>query len=257
MPEKALVIDSVTIRFGGVEALRDVSLCLYANEILALVGPNGAGKTTLFNVASGFYAPNTGKVFFYGQDITGEAEYKISRKGLVRTFQNMGIFDTLTVLETVCIAKYKQLHGPGWFTTVKQLCRPWRQGVAEAKEIIKFVGLENYEESSSHNLSYGNQKKLEIARSLATNPRVIMLDEPAAGLNSGEKREIINVIRKVVERGISVLLVEHDVKLVVDISHRAAVLDYGQIIAEGEPGDVMRNEKVIAAYIGTKTKKQH
>jgi len=250
MPRAALEVDNVSIRFGGLQALQDVSLTLEEGELLAIVGPNGAGKSTLFNVASGFYEPTAGEVRFYGRKITGMPPHQVARLGAVRTFQNLGVFDTLTVLESVCVAKHRMLLEPRDMKVIRNFLMPWREAVEEAEELIRFVGLEGREHELCYNLPYGDQKRLEIARSLGSKPKVLMLDEPAAGLNNDEKVEIRKVIRNVIGLGISVLLVEHDVKLVTDISDRVVVLNYGKVIAEGEPKTVMSDPKVVAAYIG-------
>lgn len=256
MPDEVLTVENVTIRFGGLQAVQDVSLSLKQGELLAVVGPNGAGKTTLFNLISGFYQPTSGRVVFQGQDITGLPAHEVARRGVIRTFQNLGVFESLTVLETVCVAQQRRLLLKNVFATIRNLLQPWRRAEEEAMELLEFVGLEGREAYLGSKLPYGDQKRLEIARSLASDPRVLMLDEPAAGLNNEEKNEIRKVVSKVVERGISVLLVEHDVKLVTDISDRVVVLDYGRVIADGKPKDVMKDKKVIAAYIGERHAKK-
>lgn len=256
MTNNILEVDNVTMQFGGLFALKDVSFAVKPKELFAIVGPNGAGKTTLFNVISGFYRPTSGKVSFLDQDISTAQPHEVARLGAVRTFQNLGVFESLTVLESVCLAKHRHLLGNNFLASFKNLVQPWRNVEQEARELIAFVGLEGFEDAESYNLPYGYQKRLEIARSLATEPKVLMLDEPAAGLNDEEKLDIRQVIRKVVERDIAVLLVEHDIKLVTDISDRAIVLDYGKLIAEGKPKEVMSDKRVIAAYIGERYTKR-
>lgn len=239
------------MRFGGLKALEDVTIGLREGELLSVVGPNGAGKTTFFNVVSGIYEPSDGKVWLKGKDISKTPSFKIARIGMVRTFQNLGIYDNLTVLESVCVAMHRKYLKKSFLRTIKGLLVTWETNKAKAIEILDFVGgFKGIENELCINLPYGFQKYLEIARSMAVEPEVLLLDEPAAGLNQGEKVEISNIIRKIVKSGVSVMLIEHDIKMVSSISDRIVVLDYGKQIADGIPKDVICNPLVISAYIG-------
>jgi branched-chain amino acid transport system ATP-binding protein len=238
--------------FGGVAAVQAVELAVESGTVHSIIGPNGAGKTTLLNLLSGIYQPDTGRVFFGEQDLTGRAAHEFAAAGIGRTFQNLQIFFNMTTLENVmagswlhaaCSLAAALLRPPG-------LARAERRARAQAEELLAFVGLERWAHSPSDGLPYGSLKRLEIARALAARPKLLLLDEPAAGLNPTETREIDQLIRRIAERGITVVLVEHNMKLVMEVSQRVLVLDHGRRLAEGDPEGVSRDPQVIEAYLG-------
>jgi len=247
-----LSLEKVTQRFGGLVALDNVSLAIKQGGITAIIGPNGAGKTTLFNAISGLRTPTEGRVAFDGDDITGVAPERAARRGLVRTFQLVQLFEALTVLENVKVGRH--LHTSGGLLSALM---PWRARTIEAqvediaRELLERVGLAAQAGTIASTLPYGQKRLLEIARALAAEPKLLLLDEPAAGLNRTETRRLADVIRAIAAQGVTVLLIEHDMSFVMNIADRVAVLDFGKLIAEGTPAEVQKNKDVIAAYLGT------
>ncbi len=248
-----LSIEGLGISFGGIKAVDDVSFTARPGEILSVIGPNGAGKTTLFNMISGIYLPGKGRVLMEGDVITGMPPHLLARRGMSRTFQNLQIFQSMTVLENAIAGFHLSEKGPVLadllsLPSSRRRARAARDG---AYALLERVGLARAAEQEAGNLSYGALKRLEIARALAVDPRILLLDEPAAGCNAVETEEIDHLIADLARGGISILLVEHDMKLVMRISSHIIVLDHGEKIAEGDPATVSRNPAVVAAYLGT------
>jgi branched-chain amino acid transport system ATP-binding protein len=248
-----LEISNLTKSFGGIRAVRDVSITIEQGSISSIIGPNGAGKTTLFNLLTGIYKPNDGKILFNGRDITGLRPDQVNAAGIARTFQNIRLFSNMSVLENVIVGAHSRLNVSLWRTL---LSTPgFRRQEVEVREkalrLLQFVGLVGKGDEISRNLPYGDQRRIEIARALASDPKLILFDEPTAGMNPNETEDAIALFRRVRDNlGVTVVLIEHDMRVVMNISEHIDVLDYGAKIAEGTPAEIRANPRVVEAYLG-------
>lgn len=247
-----LEINKISKNFGGIQALTDVSFSVEEGEILGLIGPNGAGKTTMFNMITAMYPPSSGDISFIGKSLSNLKPHQITEQGICRTFQNIRLFSDLTVRENVMVGNHCRLKTnvlQSVFRTKAQKAEEARV-LATSDEILEVVGLANDKETIAKNLSYGAQRRLEIARALASRPKLILLDEPAAGMNEKETNDLFDLIKKIQKLNITVLLIEHDMPLVMRVCSRIIVLNFGKKIAEGTPSSIQNNKEVIEAYLG-------
>jgi len=255
MAETVLKIENLGISFGGLKAVQGLNLEIKEQQLYGLVGPNGAGKTTVFNMITGVYKPTTGKFYLCGEDLTGKSQEVINHRGIARTFQNIRLFNNMTVIRNVMVGLHDQLeYKCGLFTSMLRLPKHFKVEKAmreRAKEILDIVGLLDERNNLACNLPYGKQRKLEIARALATNPKLLCLDEPAAGMNPQETKELMDIIRLIRERfNVTILLIEHDMKFVSGLCDELTVLNFGTVLAQGETKAALQDPEVIRAYIG-------
>lgn len=247
-----LKIQNVSKNFGGINALKDVTFSINEGEIYGLIGPNGAGKTTMFNLITNIFEPTSGEIIFKGENITALKSHKITEKGICRTYQNIRLFPQMSALQNVMVGGHCRSHA-GVFSSVfrtKSQRVEEKELTKKAEELLELVGLLEFKDTYAENLAYGQQRRLEIARALASNPSLLLLDEPAAGMNEKETDSLYDLIKTVQSKGITVLIIEHDMPLVMKLCDRITVLNFGQKLAEGTPEEIQSNEAVIEAYLG-------
>jgi branched-chain amino acid transport system ATP-binding protein len=245
-------LDGVAKRFGGLVAVNDLSFAVEAGTISAMIGPNGAGKSTVFNLITGVYEPSEGTIEFEGTRLNGLRTYQIAARGIARTFQNIRLFSFMSALDNVMTGEHAHMQA-GLLDSLLHTPRARREEAKvreRARELLAFVGLDREGENYARNLAYGNQRRLEIARALASSPKLLLLDEPAAGMNPREKHDLVGLVERIRESGVTIFLIEHDMQLVMSVARRITVLDHGEKIAEGTPEAVRADKRVIEAYLG-------
>jgi branched-chain amino acid transport system ATP-binding protein len=244
---------NVVKRFGGLTAVNKITFSVDEGRIVSIIGPNGAGKTTFFNSLTGIYRPEEGEILFKGQSLIGLRPDQVSARGMSRTFQNIRLFGSMSVIENILVGMHNQLHQNAFDTLFRSKKFHEEEAEAEAKAsaLMEYVGLKNVGNELAKNLPYGGQRRIEIARALAANPTLLLLDEPTAGMNPNETADAIKLFRRIRdERGVTILLIEHDMRVIMGISEHISVMDYGEKIAEGSPAEIRKNQRVIEAYLG-------